>query len=91
MDESIPTEAQVEALRCTAAGAGALQTAVNALSEALAKVEGAGHGEAQHAQAMLTEVIPHMEAVRAAADGLEKVVDDDLWPLPKYRELMFIR
>ena len=91
VDESIPTGAQVEALHCTAAGAVALQDAVNALSEALAKVEGAGHGEEEHAHAMLNEVIPQMEKVRAAADGLEKVVDDDLWPLPKYRELMFIR
>jgi glutamine synthetase len=91
VDESIPTGAQVEALHCTAAGAVALQDAVNALNEALAKVDGAGHGEAEHAHAMLTEVIPQMEKVRAAADGLEKVVDDDLWPLPKYRELMFIR
>ena len=64
---------------------------MNALSDALAKVEGAGHGEAEHAEAMLNEVIPQMEKVRSAADGLEKVVDDDLWPLPKYRELMFIR
>jgi glutamine synthetase len=91
VDESIPTDAQVEALHCTAAGAVALQDAVNALNDALAKVDGASHGEAESAHAMLTEVIPQMEKVRAAADGLEKVVDDDLWPLPKYRELMFVR
>ena len=62
---------------------------MNALNDALAKVDGASHGEAESAHAMLTEVIPQMEKV-AAADGLEKVVDD-LWPLPKYRELMFVR
>jgi glutamine synthetase len=32
-----------------------------------------------------------MERVRAAADKLEKVVPDDLWPLPKYAEMLFIR
>ena len=64
---------------------------MKALNDALAKVDGASHGEAESAHAMLTEVIPQMEKVRAAADGLEKVVDDDLWPLPKYRELMFVR
>jgi glutamine synthetase len=29
--------------------------------------------------------------VREAADKLEKVVPDDLWPLPKYSEMLFIR
>jgi glutamine synthetase len=32
-----------------------------------------------------------MERVREAADRLEKVVPDDLWPLPKYAEMLFIR
>ncbi|MFL5907995.1 MAG: glutamine synthetase type III, partial [Solirubrobacterales bacterium] len=32
-----------------------------------------------------------MESVREAADKLEKVVPDDLWPLPKYAEMLFIR
>ncbi len=32
-----------------------------------------------------------MEAVRAASDALERVVADDLWPLPKYSEILFIK
>jgi glutamine synthetase len=36
-------------------------------------------------------VIPAMDAVREVADKLEKVVSDDLWPLPKYSEILFIR
>ena len=32
-----------------------------------------------------------MAKVREAADKLEKVVPDDLWPLPKYAEMLFIR
>ncbi|HET7589752.1 MAG TPA: glutamine synthetase III [Solirubrobacterales bacterium] len=32
-----------------------------------------------------------MAAVRDAADRLEKVVADDLWPLPKYEEMLFIK
>jgi len=35
--------------------------------------------------------IPAMNAVREAADALEKVVSDDLWPLPKYSELLFVK
>lgn len=36
-------------------------------------------------------VIPAMDGVRAVADQLEKVVADDLWPLPKYSEILFIK
>ena len=35
--------------------------------------------------------IAGMSRVREAADKLEKVVPDDLWPLPKYAEMLFIR
>ena len=43
--------------------------------------------EATHAQKAL---LPAMEAVRAAADTLESVVADDLWPLPTYQEMLYI-
>ncbi|MFH1417042.1 MAG: glutamine synthetase III [Planctomycetota bacterium] len=36
------------------------------------------------------QVIPAMNEVRAAADELEFVVDDQHWPIPKYRELLFM-
>ena len=32
-----------------------------------------------------------MAKVREAADTLENVVADDLWPLPKYSEILFIK
>ena len=35
--------------------------------------------------------IAGMARVRDAADKLEKIVPDDLWPLPKYAEMLFIR
>jgi glutamine synthetase len=43
--------------------------------------------EATHAQ---KELLPAMVAVRAAADTLESVVADDLWPLPTYQEMLYI-
>jgi glutamine synthetase len=36
-------------------------------------------------------VLPAMAAAREIADRLEKVVPDDLWPLPKYSEILFIK
>ncbi len=42
--------------------------------------------------ALYTEtVLPYMEKIRTNADKLEMIVDDELWPLPKYRELLFCR
>jgi glutamine synthetase len=35
--------------------------------------------------------IPAMLAVRDPADQLEKIVADDLWPLPKYAEILFVK
>jgi glutamine synthetase len=40
---------------------------------------------------MRDTVLPAMDSVRAAGDALERVVADDLWPLPKYSEMLFIR
>ena len=45
----------------------------------------------EHAEYMRDSVVPAMGAVREAADKLEKVVADDLWPLPKYSEILFIK
>lgn len=36
-------------------------------------------------------VVPMIEDIRYHVDKLELIVDDELWPLPKYRELLFIR
>ena len=36
-------------------------------------------------------VEPKLDLIRYQADKLELIVDDSLWPLPKYRELLFIR
>jgi glutamine synthetase len=36
-------------------------------------------------------VKPHFEKIRYAVDKLELVVDDEDWPLSKYREILFLR
>jgi glutamine synthetase len=35
--------------------------------------------------------VPAMDAARSVADRLERIVADDLWPLPKYSEMLFIK
>jgi glutamine synthetase len=44
-----------------------------------------------HAKHMRDAVLPKMVDLRTAADKLETMVADDLWPLPSYREMLFIK
>lgn len=45
----------------------------------------------QSARAYCDNVIPAMQEVRSYADKLEGIVADDLWPLPTYQEMLFIK
>jgi len=46
---------------------------------------------AKIADAYCNKVKPYFEVIRYHCDKLELMVDDDLWPLPKYRELLFTK
>ncbi|USN99067.1 MAG: glutamine synthetase III [Phycisphaeraceae bacterium] len=50
-----------------------------------------GDDPAQHAKYLRDKVIPAMEDCRELADRVEVHVSADLWPLPSYREMLFIR
>jgi glutamine synthetase len=47
--------------------------------------------EREKAIAYHDNVIPVMETIRYHIDKLELMVDNEMWPLPKYREMLFIR
>ena len=47
--------------------------------------------EREKAIAYHDNVAPYMEKIRYHIDKLELMVDNEMWPLPKYRELLFIR
>jgi glutamine synthetase len=49
------------------------------------------HDERARARRLADELRPLMAEAREAADRLEKLVDDELWPLPKYREMLFVK
>ncbi len=65
-----------------------LVDAIGALEHAQHEAHEAGtvHKEAR---LFCDKVIPAQGALREVADELETLVDDELWPLPKYRELLF--
>ncbi|MBI4563233.1 MAG: glutamine synthetase III [Planctomycetes bacterium] len=71
------------------ARASRLKEAVDRLDKVRGETD--GHGDvAAHARFYREKVLPAMDAVREQADGLELVVDDAYWPLPKYREMLFV-
>jgi len=56
-----------------------------------AALDHAGGDAMAHAKHMRDKVLTGMLAVREQADKLETIVADDLWPLPTYREMLFIK
>ncbi|AXI99620.1 L-glutamine synthetase [Cyclonatronum proteinivorum] len=50
-----------------------------------------GDTEHEKAEHMRTNVIPAMNKVREIADRLERYVADDYWPMPTYKDMLFIK
>lgn len=67
-----------------------IKTEVDAMVEAR-KVANRITDEREKAIAYHDTVVPRMETIRYHIDKLELMVDNEMWPLPKYRELLFIR
>lgn len=60
------------------------------LLEAIATAKKAANSQ-KVAEAFCNDVKPLFDKIRSASDALEMVVDDELWPMTKYRELLFTR
>jgi glutamine synthetase len=60
----------------------------NELEQALASTP---HGTEAHMRHCADGLMPLMNRMREAVDGLELLVDDELWPLPSYQEMLFVR
>lgn len=69
--------------------ASAMMAAVEKLSAALEKHD--FDSTEAHMNFLASEVRALMNEVREKSDALEMLVADDLWPLPKYREMLFIK
>jgi Uncharacterized protein related to glutamine synthetase len=68
------------------AEARAMADKMDELCDKFEKLEGRKMAVAYH-----DKVLPYIEGIREHMDALEMIVDDQMWPLPKYRELLFIR
>ena len=81
-------EASTAALQAVSAPIADLEAGLAKLKAALSEHSAeSALDEAKHAQ---EELLPAMAAIRAAADALEGIVADDLWPLPTYQEMLYI-
>jgi glutamine synthetase len=65
-----------------------LDSSIASLEKALGHESPGAEAEAKY---LKDEVLPLMLTVRSAADSLESIIADDLWPLPTYQEMLFIR
>ncbi len=80
--------AQRKVLDKVTAGIDGLVEAVDTLKAILEKTP---HGdELEHAMYYKETALPAMNKIREFADGLEVLVEDELWPLPKYREMLLL-
>jgi glutamine synthetase len=71
---------------------GHIEQAIAALDElAKVKIEIEGLGWEALAKVFCELALPHMENARKAVDALELWVDNELWPMPKYRELLYLQ
>ena len=85
----IDKPAGMELLKDLSATIGELTKAGDKLDHAVAhEAEGEPFDHAKYAR---ENIFPALADVREAADKLETLVADDLWPLPKYREMLFIK
>ncbi|MCF8243954.1 MAG: glutamine synthetase III [Saprospiraceae bacterium] len=81
---------QLEHVKAISNHINAIKTNVDAMIEERKKANKIEHAD-KKADAYCNKVKPYFETIRYHSDKLELMVDDELWPLTKYRELLFTR
>ena len=83
--------AQIDILKHLTGLISDLKSAIDALGEKCGEHNPFSEtGVAKHAKFYREEVLPAINKVRDTADEIEGIIDDEAWPLPKYREMLFI-
>jgi glutamine synthetase len=67
---------------------GEFESRIESLEKTMAHGSHDVHAEAKHFHDV---VVPAMVVLRETADQIEAILPDDLWPLPTYREMLFIK
>ena len=82
-------EAPLDLVKQIATAVNAIKKYINAMHEKRKKASSLKARE--KAQAYRDQIKPIMEELRNVVDELEPLIDDQRWPLVKYRELLFLR
>ena len=90
-DHEKMAEVQVETIQAISHHIREIQTMVVNMTGARKQANNAYPDVVERAAAYTREVRPYLESIRYHVDKLELLVDDEIWPLPKYRELLFSR
>ena len=72
------------------AGRGGLQTLIDEYGQTLDDLTTACENMEKALGGLHEEILDNMAALRKVVDHAEQIVDDSAWPLPKYREMLFI-
>ena len=80
---------QMDLIKCISEDISAAESLVDELDALDAKLRSAADGMGP-AKEYHDKMVPLLEEIRKHVDSLEMMVDDQMWPLPKYRELLFI-
>jgi glutamine synthetase len=81
---------QLELIKEISERVGVIYTHVEQMTEARKKAN-AIEDHKKQAQAYCDQVKSHFDEIRYHVDKLEIIVDDEIWPLPKYREMLFTK
>lgn len=83
-------EGRIELIREIGGHVSSIKAKVKEMIEAR-KIANIVESEKEKAYAYEKSVRPYLEDIRYHIDKLELIVDNELWPLPKYRELLFVK
>ena len=88
VSESISVRSETKTLGRLSADADAMSDAIDTLQDAV-DASKALPTEAEKAVAFHDNVLPAMDALRAAADDAETICGEDYWPLPSYSKMLY--
>ena len=88
VSESISVRSETKTLTKLSADADAMSDAIDVLQDAVNAAQ-ALDDESAKAVAFHDNVLPAMDALRAAADDAETICGEDYWPLPSYSKMLF--
>ncbi len=88
VSENLSVRSETKALTRLSADADAMSDAVDALQAAVNAAK-ALSDESAKAVAFHDDVLPKMDALRAAADDAETICGEDYWPLPSYSKMLY--